>query len=193
MLSTNRSRLLLQHFTWICTFVVRVCWPFKKTGRFKALVLASFKMQDNLGKMNFPLLTMVWVVPSGHLWISFLVVNFLRGNKHIYMTLSLNKCYHELNSWMLWQKYTILLTAGLSVVGVGKKLTYSVHRDGKRNSSSHFQSIYAYYISILLKAQNRGAAVSVVFIDFTVLPHVEKETAVLCPFLPLHITQLSVY
>lgn len=118
-------------------------------------------MQDSLGKMNFPLLTMVWAVPSGHLWISFLVVNFLRGHKQIYdkyMTLSLNKCYHELNSWRLWQKHKILLTAGLSVVGVGKKLTYSVHRDGKRNSSCHFQSIYAYYISILLKTQNRGAA-----------------------------------
>ena len=44
-------------------------------------------------------------------------------------------------------------TVSFSVVGISQELPYSVCRDSKRDSSCHFQSIYAYYIAILLNTQ----------------------------------------
>lgn len=48
-------------------------------------------------------------------------------------------------------KNMVLQTLDLSVVGLSKELAYSVGRNGKGDSSSHFQSVYTYNISVLFK------------------------------------------
>lgn len=77
-------------------------------------------------------------------------------------------------------------------MGFSEELAYSVRRDGKRDPCCYFQSIYAYYVSILLNTQWKESR-EIVVLSVSLIPqlcYMEKQNcskSIMPLFLLVHI------